>query len=258
MSSLMQSIRRMFSGRHSPAAVMAGSNRPGNTVFSEHDASSSGSDGDVQLQHLWCDQDNALKLQIDRTLLPLGESRGYGVNDDASDSPLARAIFTIPGIQTVLIESAFITVEMDADADWEGIRDQLPLYVRKFFLAGGAPFTDHPTTTEKSTMSKFNFGFKQIESRPRDEQMRIVSELFEKEINPAVQSHGGFFKLLDIKDNNVYVELGGGCQGCSMANVTLRQGVEARLREELPEMVALIDSTDHASGSNPYFSDSKK
>ena len=107
-------------------------------------------------------------------------------------------------------------------------------------------------------MSNFNFGFKKVEGRPQEEQMEIVQNFFLNEVNPSIASHGGHFTLLEIKDNDVYVELGGGCQGCSMANVTLRQGVESRLRELLPEMNALIDTTDHASGKNPYYQESKK
>lgn len=107
-------------------------------------------------------------------------------------------------------------------------------------------------------MGKFNFGFREVSGRPREEQMALVENFFEKEVNPSIASHGGHFTLLDIKDNDVYVELGGGCQGCSMANVTLRQGVEERLRQILPEMHTLIDTTDHASGSNPYYQQSKK
>ena len=107
-------------------------------------------------------------------------------------------------------------------------------------------------------MQKFNFGFKEVSGRPREEQMKVVKDFFDNEVNPAIASHGGFFTLLDIQDNNVYVELGGGCQGCSMANVTLRQGVEERLKEVMPEMAALIDSTDHAAGTNPFYQESKK
>ncbi len=104
---------------------------------------------------------------------------------------------------------------------------------------------------------KFKFGFKQIADRSREEQMKVVQDFFENEVNPSIASHGGYFILIDIQDNNVYVELGGGCQGCGMANVTLKQGVEQRLRDILPEMEALIDTTDHASGTNPYYQPGK-
>lgn len=106
--------------------------------------------------------------------------------------------------------------------------------------------------------TKFNFGFKEVTSRPAEEQFQIVKEFLETEVNPAISSHGGSFTLIDVKDNNVYVQLGGGCQGCGMANVTLRQGVEQRMREILPEMISLIDTTDHQAGQNPYYQQQKK
>ncbi len=88
---------------------------------------------------------------------------------------------------------------------------------------------------------------------PKEVQMEVMQNLLDFEINPMVASHGGFFTLIDVSENNVYVQLGGGCQGCGMADVTLRQGVEERMREVFPDMVALIDTTDHAGGDNPYY-----
>jgi Fe/S biogenesis protein NfuA len=84
-----------------------------------------------------------------------------------------------------------------------------------------------------------------------------VQELIDERINPGVGAHGGHVELLDIKDNAVYVRLGGGCQGCGMVDVTLRQGIEALIREEIPEIQQVIDTTDHASGHNPYYQPAK-
>jgi Fe/S biogenesis protein NfuA len=64
--------------------------------------------------------------------------------------------------------------------------------------------------------------------------------------------------LLDVKDNTVYLQMGGGCQGCGAADVTLRQGVERMIREEVPEVLEIIDLTDHAAGQNPYYTASKE
>jgi Fe/S biogenesis protein NfuA len=72
-----------------------------------------------------------------------------------------------------------------------------------------------------------------------------------------VGAHGGHVELLDIKDNTVYVRLGGGCQGCGMVDVTLRHGIEALIREEIPEIQQVVDTTDHASGNNPYYQPAK-
>lgn len=84
-----------------------------------------------------------------------------------------------------------------------------------------------------------------------------VQKILDEMINPAIAGHGGWVDLLDVKDNNVYVRLGGGCQGCGMVNVTLKQGIEATIREEVPQIAGVIDTTDHAGGSNPYYQPAK-
>lgn len=84
-----------------------------------------------------------------------------------------------------------------------------------------------------------------------------VQKILDEMINPAVASHGGFVELLDVKDNLVYLKLGGGCQGCGMVNVTLKQGIESTLKEEIPQIAGVIDQTDHAGGANPYYQPSK-
>lgn len=82
---------------------------------------------------------------------------------------------------------------------------------------------------------------------------RAVMELVESAINPALSGHGGHVEILDVKDGNVFVRLGGGCQGCGMANVTLKQGIERMIKEKIPSIRAVIDTTDHAGGKNPYY-----
>jgi Fe/S biogenesis protein NfuA len=84
-----------------------------------------------------------------------------------------------------------------------------------------------------------------------------VQHVLDEQINPAVADHGGFVVLLDVKGDTAYIELGGGCQGCGMANVTLKQGVEVMIQRAVPEIKHVIDSTDHASGSNPYYQPAK-
>lgn len=84
-----------------------------------------------------------------------------------------------------------------------------------------------------------------------------VQFVLDTAINPAIAGHGGFIELLDVKGKTVYVRMGGGCQGCGAANITLKAGVEAMLKEEIPEIEEVLDSTDHASGTNPYYSPGK-
>ena len=80
-----------------------------------------------------------------------------------------------------------------------------------------------------------------------------LQELLDNEINPGLAAHGGYVSLLDYKDGKAYVSMGGGCQGCGMASATMSQGIEARVMEVLPEVKEIIDVTDHAGGSNPYY-----
>lgn len=85
-----------------------------------------------------------------------------------------------------------------------------------------------------------------------------IQRIFDEQINPQIAAHGGYVQLLDVQGNRAYIEMGGGCQGCGMANVTLKQGVEVAVREQLPEIEELVDITDHNSGDNPYYKPSKK
>lgn len=81
-----------------------------------------------------------------------------------------------------------------------------------------------------------------------------VSWVLQTRINPMVASHGGQVGLVDVtEDNDVVLQFGGGCHGCGMVDVTLKQGIETTLRQELPEVREVIDATDHASGENPYY-----
>ena len=83
---------------------------------------------------------------------------------------------------------------------------------------------------------------------------RKIMKLLESEINPYVESHGGSIEIEDYVDGNVYIRMNGGCQGCGAAKVTLKQGVEATLRQHFGDMIKeVIDLTDHNSGENPYY-----
>jgi len=98
-----------------------------------------------------------------------------------------------------------------------------------------------------------NAGLSKVEGPLADSVQRVLDE----HINPQVASHGGHVSLVAIEDETAYLRFGGGCQGCGMINVTLKQGVEKVLFAEVPDIKKVMDVTDHASGSNPYFEPSK-
>ena len=89
---------------------------------------------------------------------------------------------------------------------------------------------------------------------PEGELADRVSHVLDTEINPAIAAHGGVINLVDVQGTEIFIEMAGGCQGCSMSRMTLRQGVERMVSQSVPEVTEIHDVTDHASGENPYFS----
>lgn len=90
-----------------------------------------------------------------------------------------------------------------------------------------------------------------------DMAQRVLAVL-EEQVNPSIAMHGGRADLVAVEEDIVYLRLSGGCQGCGLATVTLSQGIEVALRDALPEIVSVVDVTDHASGSNPFYESAKK
>lgn len=80
-----------------------------------------------------------------------------------------------------------------------------------------------------------------------------VRDVLNTQINPAIAAHGGEITLVGVKDTEIYLEMSGGCQGCAMSRMTLRQGVERMVRQSVPEVGMIHDTTDHSSGENPFF-----
>jgi Fe/S biogenesis protein NfuA len=83
--------------------------------------------------------------------------------------------------------------------------------------------------------------------------MEKVQTLVDDMINPALAMHGGFVELVGVEDGVVSMRMAGGCQGCGAAQMTMRQGIEMLIRDEVPEVREIRDVTDHASGENPYY-----
>ena len=99
-------------------------------------------------------------------------------------------------------------------------------------------------------------GFKLENPNPlwRDPLALRVQELIDTQINPGIAGHGGHVTLVEVADDRAVLQFGGGCQGCGMVDVTLRQGIETMIKREVPEIREVLDVTDHTRGENPYYS----
>ena len=81
-----------------------------------------------------------------------------------------------------------------------------------------------------------------------------VRRLLDVQVNPAIAAHGGYAALVKVEGQAAYITMGGGCQGCAMSALTLREGIESAILANVPEITEVIDTTDHAVGENPYYS----
>ena len=180
------------------------------------------------------------RFVVNRPVYPDG-SVFFADKARATGSALPEKLFAIQGIDSVLIQDNVVTVTAPTGGDWTPIAKQVGATLRKVLGSGESPFAESilsllPDAAELKTR---------------------VQEVLNKEINPAVAAHGGWVELIDVAKNEVFIRMGGGCQGCGMADVTLKQGVEKAIRQQIPEIGAIMDTTDHASGRNPYYAPSK-
>jgi Fe-S cluster biogenesis protein NfuA len=178
----------------------------------------------------------ACKFVVDRPVLPGGFAR-FASAAQAQGSPLAERLFAIRGISAVLLHDQEVLVWHTSPVDWRAVGPQIGAAIRSHLESG------RPAASEVA-----------LNNTSAEDRLRMkVQRILEEQINPAVASHGGVISLLDVRDKTVFLKMGGGCQGCGMANVTLREGVENALREQIPEIGEILDVTDHAEGRNPYY-----
>jgi len=88
---------------------------------------------------------------------------------------------------------------------------------------------------------------------PKGELATKVKDVLDAQVNPAVSAHGGEIVLVDVQGTEIFIEMAGGCQGCALSRMTLKQGVERMVRQAVPEITAVHDVTDHGSGENPFY-----
>jgi Fe/S biogenesis protein NfuA len=90
----------------------------------------------------------------------------------------------------------------------------------------------------------------ELEGSPEDK----VRQLLDQQVNPALAAHGGFASLVKVEGSAAHIAMGGGCQGCAISAMTLREGIEAAILANVPEITEVVDTTDHAAGENPFYS----
>ncbi len=167
------------------------------------------------------------------------QSVNYTDSQTAGRSPLAAKIFGFPWTKAVEVAPQHVIVAKHDWVEWDVLAEPLAGLIKEHISERGERVEENP---ELKTAAEIH--------HPLAEPL---TALLENEINPQVASHGGYIRLMDVKENKVYISMEGGCQGCSQSQATLKEGVATTIKKYFPQVADVIDMTNHAHGENPYY-----
>lgn len=170
---------------------------------------------------------NTLKFVVNRPLLERGTAN-FAQADAAAHAPLAREVFQVPGITAVMLGMNFVTITKASTGDWDVIAEQVPATIERV-LKAGTPIVDAEWLAAQ-----------RAPSGATTEVEKKILEVLESEIRPAVAMDGGDILFGRFENGVVYLQLQGSCSSCPSSTATLKLGVEARLKERIPEVQEVI------------------
>jgi Fe-S cluster biogenesis protein NfuA len=179
------------------------------------------------------------KFTVSRTVHP-GGPFFFDSRERAAGSPLVERLFALPGVAHVLVAQTVVTVGKDPSVAWSALKSAIGAAVRTQLLTGIPAIFEAPRQTG-------------TRGRSNAEIRALVQELLDREVNRSIASHGGRISIVDLRDGNLFIAMSGGCQGCAASQLTLRQGFEVMVRRVAPEIVDIVDTTDHAAGRKPFY-----
>jgi len=178
-------------------------------------------------------------LMVDRPLLAGYSCWCANRAEAAEKSPLAQTLFDLGGVLSILIHEGNLTITRDGTGNETGedFARRIGTALRAHLESGAPVIADS-----------------YLEGMPTEAEIRAgLQAVIDEEINPGIAAHSGHITLTRVQGNTAYITMGGGCQGCAASSITLRSGVEQSFRAAVPRLGALLDETDHAAGSNPFF-----
>ena len=178
------------------------------------------------------------KFAVSRMVHP-GGPFFFDSKERAAGSPLIERLFGLPGVAHVLVVEHIVTVGKHSGAAWSGLKSQIGAAIRTQMLTGMPAIFEAPRSVSGQ--------------RTGDQVRAAVQDLLDNEVNRSIAGHGGKISIVDLRDGRLSIAMGGGCQGCAASQVTLRQGFDVMVRKVAPEIVDIIDTTDHAAGKQPFY-----
>lgn len=169
---------------------------------------------------------NTLKYSVNRTLLEKGALNFVKKDQAKGKSPLAERLFDVSGIAGVMIGKDFVTVTKADEGDWDTVHKNTSETIRNMLASGEAVVTD--TGGEEAHKG----GASELERR--------IQDILDAEIRPAVAMDGGDITFDRYEAGVVYLHLKGSCAGCPSATMTLKMGIEERLKKAIPEVLEVV------------------
>lgn len=178
--------------------------------------------------------------------------------EEAEGSELFSSLFKLPWVKEAAVEGRALIVKKKENASpWEELapsvasiireihQKQIPFFSKEFIQRA----KEKKISENKRKPVPYAINQNHIETPLGQRIQKVLRET----ISPSLASHGGYAEMVNLENGKVYLYFGGGCQGCSQASVTVKEGIERLLLKEFPELTAVIDVTDHSQGKNPYF-----
>ena len=179
------------------------------------------------------------KFTVSRSLHP-GGPFFFGNKERAAGSPLGERLFALPGVANVLLAESVVTIGKEPSASWSGLKAAIGTAIRTQLLTGVPAILEMAVHASTQGRSDAELG-------------ATIQGLLDKEVNRSIANHGGKISIVDVRQRKLFIRMSGGCQGCASSQVTLRQGFEVMVKRVAPEIVEIVDATDHAAGKKPFY-----
>ncbi|HYV47919.1 MAG TPA: NifU family protein [Myxococcaceae bacterium] len=180
----------------------------------------------LNIQLEWTPNPSTLKYVVDRKLLPYGALNLTSREEAAAKSPLAVKVMEVKGITAVMLGPNFVTVTKGGEGEWDEVNDAVMAALEAFDASG------QPAVVEGALVRPSPEG--------ASEQEKKIRELLETQIRPAVAMDGGDITLDRYENGIAYMHMQGSCAGCPSSQMTLKTGIESRLREIVPDLVEVV------------------
>ena len=176
---------------------------------------------------------------------------------EATHSPLFEELFKLNWVKEAAVEGRALIVKKKDSGSWDEYAPQVAKIVRDLHR-NEIPFFKTPfieALKEKKVIEDKSkpVPYKINEANISTSLGKRVQKILAEDISRSLASHGGYVSLVNLSGGKVYLYFGGGCQGCSQASVTVKQGIEKILLKEFPEITEVVDVTNHSQGKNPYY-----